>query len=84
MEKTEFANGFYAELTRSAGQTPVLRLYTPDDICVASVPCQGSCIPEIAEGMMYGYFCGWRDCKRKIKDAVGAAMDRVGIVDIVR
>lgn len=69
-----FPNGFKAELghnTISKGDT--LRLYSPDDVFLASVPCEEKDFCAKADALLNGYFAGWRDCKFKMSEAIKAA-----------
>ena len=69
-----FSNGFKAELmynTISKGST--LRLYSPDDRFLASVPCKEEDFSAKAEGLLNGYFAGWQDCKFRMTEAVKSA-----------
>lgn len=66
-----FANNFKAELchnTISKGDT--CRLYSPDDVFLASVPCEPKDFDATAHGLLNGYFAGWRACKFKMTEAI--------------
>ena len=85
MKKIDFSNGFYAELSSpDHSGIRMIRLYTPDDVMVASMHGVEETFPFMAEGMMYGYFCGFWDCKRKIREKLIGVVDSVGSVDIKR
>ena len=85
MKKVEFANGFYAELSGPDRKGErLIRLYTPDDVMAASMPGTEETLFPMAHGMMYGYFCGFRDCKRKLKEKLIDAVNTVGPVDVRR
>lgn len=70
----QFPNGFKAELNyNTISNESTLRLYSPDDLFLASVPCKKENFIAAAEGLLNGYFAGWRDCKYRMTEAVNAA-----------
>jgi len=67
----QFPNGFKAELNyNEITKSDTLRLYSPDETFLASIPCEERNFHAAAEGLLNGYFAGWRDCKYRLTDAI--------------
>ncbi len=65
--RVEFANGYSADLIyNTVSNSFTLRLYSPNELQIASVPTDEEHFYAAAEGLMYGYFAGFRDCKQKL------------------
>lgn len=77
-----FDNGFKAHLSHNPNSKHpyMVQLYTVNDMFLTSAPCNKDSFKEKAEGLMYGYFAGWSQCKAEIsknlKDAINIEIPR--------
>lgn len=68
-----FDNGFSAELVyNSFSDAHTLRLYSPSGLQLASVPSDEEHFQAAANGILQGYFAGWRNCKHKLAQDIAA------------
>lgn len=76
MEDIVFDNGYRAELIDNCiTKQSTLRLYSPDNLFLASVPSDKEHYRAAAEGLLYGYFAGWQRCKRQMTEKITYALN---------
>ena len=77
---TYFENKFWAEFTYNEKEKRyITRLYSPDDVFLASIHCSEDEFLPAAEGLMNGFFAGWRHCHALIEENVKKALN----IDII-
>jgi hypothetical protein len=76
MKTIEFGNHYKADLIyNTISKTYTAKLYSPEEVFLTSVCCDPEHFAAVAEGLLNGYFAGWRDCKRKMKQSVTEAIN---------
>lgn len=63
MERISFNNGYQAEYSNG-----VIRLYANKDMFLCSMPGAKDRWAEKAEAMMYGFFAGWDEHRRVMRE----------------